>query len=251
MESLLNLNGKIALVTGAARGIGWATALLLASNGAKVIINDLAPSDKLINVIEESKAQNLDLTTNFFDVSDYNQVKNAFSQIFKEFKRLDILVNNAGIMEDCMLATLSENHVEKTFRINTFGAIYNIQFASRLMARNNSGSIINISSIIGTKGNSGEAVYSASKSALIGLTLSSAKELAPIGIRVNAIAPGFIDTDLVSHFSDEIRQRTISNIKLGRIGTPADVAKAVLFFASDLSSYITGQVLGVDGGMII
>lgn len=251
MESLLNLNGKIALVTGAARGIGWKTAFLLASNGAKVIINDIHETDELNRKIQEAKSQNFDLTTLFYDVSDYQQVKNAFSSIFKEFKRLDILVNNAGIMEDSMLATASESHIDKTFRINTFGVIYNTQFASRLMARNNSGSIINISSIIGTKGNSGESVYSASKSALIGFTLSAAKELAPLGIRVNAIAPGFIDTDLVSHFSEEIRQKTISNIKLGRIGTPEDVARAVLFFASDLSSYITGQVLGVDGGMII
>jgi len=251
MESLLNLNGKIALVSGAARGIGWKTAFLLASNGARVIINDIQETDELNRKIQEAKSQNLDLTTLFYDVSDYQQVKNAYSSIFKEFKRLDILVNNAGIMEDSMLATASESHIEKTFRINTFGAIYNSQFASRLMARNNSGSIINISSIIGTRGNSGESVYSASKSALIGFTLSAAKELAPLGIRVNAIAPGFIDTDLVSHFSEEIRQKTISNIKLGRIGTPEDVARAVLFFASDLSSYITGQVLGVDGGMII
>ncbi|MCX7735870.1 MAG: glucose 1-dehydrogenase [Candidatus Kapabacteria bacterium] len=251
MESLFNLNGKIAFVTGAARGIGWQTALMLASNGAKVIINDLADSENLQTKIKDAKEQNIDLTTLFFDVSDYVQVKNAYSSIFKEFKRLDILVNNAGIMEDSMISTASEAHIEKTFKINTFGAIYNTQYASRLMARNNSGSIINISSIIGTKGNAGESVYSASKSALIGLTLSTAKELAPLGIRVNAIAPGFIDTDLVSHFSEEIRQKTISNIKLGRIGTPEDVAKAVLFFASDLSAYITGQVLGVDGGMII
>lgn len=251
MESLFNLNGKIALVTGAARGIGWKTALMLALNGAKVIINDLADTENLQSKIKEAKEQNLDLTTIFFDVSDYVQVKNAYSSIFKEFKRLDILVNNAGIMEDSMISTASEAHIEKTFKINTFGAIYNTQYASRLMARNNSGSIINISSIIGTKGNTGESVYSASKSALIGLTLSTAKELAPLGIRVNAIAPGFIDTDLVIHFSEEIRQKTISNIKLGRIGTPEDVAKAVLFFASDLSAYITGQVLGVDGGMII
>lgn len=251
MESLLNLNGKIALVTGAGRGIGWETATLLASNGARVIINDILATDELNRKIQEAKSQNLDLTTLFYDVSDYQQLKNAYSVIFKEYKRLDILVNNAGIMEDSMLATVSESHIEKTFRINTFGVIYNSQFASRLMARNNSGSIINISSIIGTKGNSGESVYSASKSALIGFTLSAAKELAPLGIRVNAIAPGFIDTELVSYFGDEIRQKTISNIKLGRIGTPEDVARAVLFFASDLSSYITGQVLGVDGGMII
>lgn len=251
MESLFNLNGKIALVTGAARGIGWQTALMLASNGAKVIINDLSDNENSRSKINKAKEQNLDLTPLFFDVSDYVQVKNAYSSIFKEFKRLDILVNNAGIMEDSMVSTASESHIEKTFRINTFGAIYNTQYASRLMARNNSGSIINISSIIGTKGNAGESVYSASKAALIGLTLSTAKELAPLGIRVNAIAPGFIDTDLVSHFSEDIRQKTISNIKLGRIGTPEDVAKAVLFFASDLSAYITGQVLGVDGGMII
>lgn len=251
MVSLYNLNGKIALVTGASRGIGWETALMLASNNAKVIINDLADSENLQTKIKEAKEHHLDLTTLFFDVSDYFQVKNAYSSIFKEFKRLDILVNNAGIMEESMISTASEAHIEKTFRINTFGAIYNTQYASRLMARNNSGSIINISSIIGTKGNAGESVYSASKSALIGLTFSTAKELAPLGIRVNAIAPGFIDTDLVSHFSQEIRQKTISNIKLGRIGIPEDVAKAVLFFASDLSSYITGQVLCVDGGMII
>lgn len=251
MESLLNLNGKIALVTGAARGIGWQTALLLASNGAKVIINDLSDNEKLQEKIQKANSQNLEFSTLFFDVSDYSQVKNAYSTIFKEHKRLDILVNNAGIMEDSLIATASESHIDKTFRINTYGAIYNTQFASRLMARNNSGSIINISSIIGTKGNAGESVYSASKSALIGFTLSAAKELATLGIRVNAVAPGFIDTELVSHFSEDIRQRTISNIKLGRIGTPEDVAKAVLFFASDLSSYITGQILGVDGGMII
>jgi len=186
-----------------------------------------------------------------FDVEDANQVRDFYSAIHKTHKRLDILVNNAGILDDGLLAMASVESFKKTFDVNVLGVVLNMQYASRLMSRNRSGSIINISSIIGRFGNAGNVIYGGSKAAVIGITLSAAKELASAKIRVNAIAPGFIETDMVRHLSPEKYQELMAGIKMGRIGTPEDVASAVLFFASDMSGYVTGQVLGVDGGMII
>ncbi|MHB9010749.1 MAG: SDR family NAD(P)-dependent oxidoreductase [Ignavibacteriaceae bacterium] len=252
MESNFNLNGKIAMVTGSAGGIGWATAKTLASFGATVILNDIK-SKELLEVRKEElkKDFNCDAEVFQFDVGNFDLVQNAYNEIFKKYKRLDILVNNAGVLFDNLVGMIRKQDVEQTLSTNTNGVIYNLQFAARLMQRNKSGSIINIASIVGRVGNEGQVVYGGSKAAVIGITLSAARELAPKNIRVNAIAPGFINTDLIKFLSKDIYSQRLDSVKMKRIGQPEDVANAVLFLASDLSTYITGQVIGVDGGMIM
>jgi 3-oxoacyl-[acyl-carrier protein] reductase len=170
------------------------------------------------------------------DVADSAQVAVFYRKVFDRYRRLDVLVNNAGVLGDAVVGMIADDLIDNTMATNVKGAIYNLQAAARLMQRKKTGSIINLSSIIGTRGNRGQTVYGTSKAAIIGLTQSAAKDLAPANIRVNAIAPGYIDTP---------------NIGLGRIGKAEEVANAILFLASDLSSYVTGQVLGVDGGMVL
>lgn len=169
----------------------------------------------------------------------------------KNLGRLDVLVNNAGVMDDALLGMVNERQMESTFSINIEAVIYHMQYASRLMTRQKQGSIINVSSIIGRTGNAGQVVYASSKAAVIGATYSAAKELGVHNIRVNAVAPGFIDTDMTKQFSEEVYKQRLSGIKMNRMGRPEEVANTILFLASDLSSYVTGQVIGVDGGMVI
>lgn len=252
MSHLLDLTGKVALITGSTRGIGWASAQLLAEHGANVIING-SSNQTLIN----ERVQNLEDTYGsdslgiLCDARQPEEIRQAYQLIFKKYKRLDILINNAGILDDALVGMVSDDMITRTYETNTFGAIHHLQSATRLMQRKKQGSIINMTSIIGTNGNEGQIVYGSSKAALIGLTLSASKELAPQGIRVNAIAPGFIDTDMARDLpQDKFLERTAS-IKMARLGQPEDIARAALFLSSDLSSYITGQVLGVDGGMLI
>ncbi len=252
MGSSFNIEGKVALVTGSAGGIGWTAAKVLAKNGAAVILNDI----KSIEILESRKEElikeySCDSIALQYNVGDFDAVQSAYNEVFKKYKRLDILVNNAGTLEDNLVGMIRKQDIEHTFSTNTSGVIYNLQFAARLMQRNKSGSIINIASIVGRVGNEGQVVYGGSKAAVIGITLSAARELAPRNIRVNAIAPGFIDTDLIKPLSQEIYNQRLNSVKMKKIGKPEDVANAILFLASDLSSYITGQVLGVDGGMIM
>ncbi len=252
MESNFNLNNKIALITGSAGGIGWATAKTLARYGASVILNDIKSKELLEERKQEIKRDfNCEADALQFDVGDFDAVQNAYNDIFKKYKRLDILVNNAGSLFDNLVGMIRKQDIEQTFSTNTNGVIYNLQSAARLMQRNKSGSIINIASIVGRVGNEGQVVYGGSKAAVIGITLSAARELASKNIRVNAIAPGFINTDLIKFLSPTIFNQRLNSVKMKRIGQPEDVANAVLFLASDLSSYITGQILGVDGGMIM
>jgi 3-oxoacyl-[acyl-carrier protein] reductase len=185
------------------------------------------------------------------DVSDESSVRLAFNEIFKQFKRLDVLVSNAGILGDGLIGMVRSEQIQSVFETNTYGTIYCAQYASRLMNRNKSGSIINLSSIKGTNGNEGQVVYAGSKASVIGITKSLAKELAPDNIRVNAIAPGFIDTELAHSITPEKFKQRIDSIKMGRIGSVDEVGRVALFLASDLSSYVTGQTIGVDGGMLI
>jgi 3-oxoacyl-[acyl-carrier protein] reductase len=252
MGSIFNLEGKIAFVTGSTRGIGWASAQMLAQQGATIVLNGLSSPDLLRQRVDEIRAiHDTDADGLLGDVGNPAAIKEFYAAIFKKYKRLDILVNNAGIMEDNLLGMIGLQNIEKTFRVNVTGVILNMQYATRLMERSQSGSIINLSSIIGRFGNAGQIVYAGSKAAVIGVTLSAAKELAVKNIRVNAIAPGFIDTDMVRQLPLNRYDETLQRIKMNRIGTAEDIAKAVLFFASDLSLYVTGQILGVDGGMLI
>ncbi|WP_104992098.1 SDR family NAD(P)-dependent oxidoreductase [Deinococcus sp. NW-56] len=249
---LLDLSGQVALVTGSTRGIGWATAQLLAEQGATVVLNGAKDQAGLDRRVEELAAQyGVQGSGILCDARDPDQIRQVYQQIFKTYRRLDILVNNAGILDDALIGMVSDELVTRTYEVNTFGAIHHLQGAARLMQRGGRGSIVNLTSIVGVNGNEGQIVYSSSKAALVGLTRSAAKELAPKGIRVNAIAPGFIDTDMTRSLPTDKFEERMASIKMSRIGTPEDIAKGVLFFVSDLSTYVTGQVLGVDGGMLI
>lgn len=244
------LTGRTAFVTGSARGIGWEVADTLAQLGCDVAINGRSDPAGLAVRAEELAARHGVRTLALpGDVSDPAAVRGFYQAIFKAWKRLDVLVNNAGVLEDALLGMISDELVDRVIDVNTKGAIHALQGAARLMTRAKSGSIVNMSSIVGVRGNEGQAVYAASKAALVGLTLSASRELAPMGIRVNAITPGYIDTDMIQRIPPAVHAQRLGQIGLGRIGTPADVARVVAFLASDLSSYVTGQVIGVDGGM--
>jgi 3-oxoacyl-[acyl-carrier protein] reductase len=246
------LQDKVAFITGAARGIGFAIAERFAQHGARVFLTgrDAAALDAArARIAAGAPAATLD--TIVLDVTDPDNVREAFQRVFKEARRLDVLVSNAGVMDDALIGMVTPAQIERNFQTNTYGALYAAQYASRLMARNKSGSIINIASIMGVQGNAGQSVYAGSKAALVGITKSLAKELGPQNIRVNAIAPGLIDTDLVADVSPEKLAARRAAIALGRVGDPGEVADAALFLASGLSTYVTGQVLGVDGGMVV
>ena len=248
----MRLDGKVAFVTGSTRGIGWETARALAAAGATVLLNGSSSQELLDERVASIRADYGVPCRGFLASSaDSAAVKACYAEIFREFRRLDVLVNNAGILRSGLLGMIPDSTIREVLDTNVAGCVYHLQAASRLMARNQTGSIINMTSIFGLRGDPGHTVYSASKAALIGLTLSAAKELGPKGIRVNAIAPGFILTDMTGSLTEEQLRQRRSGIRLGRAGKPEDVANAVLFLASDLASYISGQVLGVDGAMTL
>lgn len=246
----MNLEGKTAVVTGGSRGIGFAAALELAKSGAEVAIvyagNDAAANAACeeISCISTCKAYKC-------DVSDFERVKETTEKILADFKKVDILVNNAGITRDKLVMQMKEEDFDACINTNLKGAFNFIKHFSRSFLKQRSGRIINISSVVGLMGNVGQANYAASKAGIIGLTKSVAKEFASRGITCNAIAPGYIETDMTGALSEDMRAEFVKSIPLGRAGAPSDVAKAVLFLASDDASYITGQVLSVDGGMYI
>lgn len=246
------LHEKVAFITGSTRGIGWETARMLARNGAAVVLNGRSDRELLDRRVGEIREE-FGVTAHgiLADAANIEAVRDCYKQIFQQFKRLDVLVNNAGVMEGALLGMITGDLVKRNFESNTFGAIYHLQEGARLMMRRKAGSIVNLTSILARVGSEGQSVYAASKAAIIGLTLSAAKELAPKNIRVNAVAPGFIETDMVADLPEKVRQDRLANIRMGRAGTPEDVAGSILFLASDYSSYVTGQVLGVDGGMIV
>ncbi|MBM4229258.1 MAG: glucose 1-dehydrogenase [Gammaproteobacteria bacterium] len=248
----LGLSGRVAIVSGSSRGIGLAIAKRLAEHGAAVVLNGLRDEGSLRDRADEiSKAYAVRVIPVIADVSTDAGAQSLVRSAYSEFRRLDIMVNNAGVLRDSLIGMIGSDDIDETLRINLRSVITGTQAASRLMLRNKSGSIVNIASIIGRFGNKGQLVYGASKAGVIGATYSAAKELAPSGIRVNAIAPGFIDTDMVRSINEDVFAERIRSIAMGRIGSPEDIADAALFFASDLSRYVTGQVLGVDGGMLI
>ena len=240
------MEGRVCLVTGAARGIGAATARRLAEEGATVWA-----SDKDTRAIEvacgELASRGLDVRPLTFDVCDERAARQAVMHIRKESGRLDVLVNNAGVMRDALIGMVTRDLMEQVFSVNVFGAMSMLQLAAKLMVRQGSGSIVNLASIVGVEGSAGQMVYSASKGAVAAMTKAAAKELAPRGVRVNAVAPGMVDTDLFRGIGEDKAAKQIGHIRMGRLGTPEDVADAILFLASDLSRYVTGEVLGVDG----
>jgi len=245
------LEDKVALITGSSRGIGRSIVECFASEGATVYAN--CRTDGSFDTIarELSKLHEVEVIPLYYDVTDSILTKEAFSRIMKERRRLDILVNNAGIMEDALIGMISDELMHRIFNTNVFAVINHLQLAARLMKRGKSGSIINLSSVVGIRGVAGQLVYSASKGAVATLTRSASKELASDNIRVNAIAPGIIGTDLLEVLDDSLLAKRKTSIGFGRFGTPAEIADSALFLASDLSKYITGQILGVDGGVVI
>lgn len=246
----MRLKDKVAIITGGAHGMGEAEARLFAKEGAAVVIADML-ADEGEGVAAEINAIQGRARFVRTDVTSEADWQALIAETITTYGRLDILVNNAGILRDKLIGMISDAEIEELFDVNVIGLIKITQLAARLMARRKSGSIINISSIVGRRGNSGQTVYSATKSAVIGATFSAAKELAPMNIRVNAVAPGLIQTSMINSIPEDKRKSLESNIAMGRVGSPHDVANTILFLASDLSSYVTGQVIGVDGGLIV
>lgn len=243
------LEGKTALVTGAARGIGKAIALKLASEGANIAFTDL-------NIDENSQATQREIESLGVKCKGYasnaalfDETHTVVDEIMKDFGRIDVLVNNAGITKDGLMMRMGEAQWDAVINVNLKSAFNFIHAVTPIMMRQKSGSIINMSSVVGVSGNAGQSNYSASKAGMIGLAKSIAKELGSRGIRANAIAPGFIITEMTGQLSEEVRNEWAKQIPLRRGGTPEDVANAALFLASDLSSYVSGQVLHVCGGM--
>jgi len=245
------LKNKVVLVTGASRGIGKEIAYKFANEGADIVINFTSNENLALQLKNEIEALGRKALIIKADISKISEVEEMFNVTEKEFGRLDILVNNAGITKDNLIIRMSEEDFDKVLNINLKGAFLCSKYASKMMIKQRCGNIINISSVVGIMGNSGQTNYAASKAGIIGLTKSLAKELSSRNIRVNAIAPGFIETDMTKELNDKIKEMMLINIPLKRFGKPSEVANVALFLASDLSSYITGQVICVDGGMII
>ena len=244
------LENKVALITGAGRGIGRVIAEQMAQDGAIVYVNDLVLGDMEEWAADCSSRNNTKVVPVAFDVTDSSALKAGLMSVYKAEGRLDCVVNNAAFIANQKLGMVTKPLLEKMFSVNVFAVIDMIQLASRLMARNGGGSIVNIASITAVVGSPGQVAYSSTKGAIISLTKSAAKELSPLQIRVNAVAPGIIKTERFAELyeadGEKIDQR-IGRIALGRLGTPQDVANAVAFLASDRASYISGQILGVDG----
>jgi 3-oxoacyl-[acyl-carrier protein] reductase len=243
------LEGKVAIVTGAARGIGKAIAMKLAGEGADIAFTDLVIDENAQNTQQEIESLGVKAKGYASNAALYDDTHNVVSEIFKEFGRIDILVNNAGITKDGLMMRMTELQWDAVINVNLKSAFNFIHACTPIMMKQKSGSIINMSSVVGVSGNAGQANYSASKAGMIGLAKSIAKELGSRGIRANAIAPGFIETEMTHALTGEQREKWCETIPLRRGGTPEEVAKVTLFLASDLSSYVSGQVINVCGGM--
>ena len=243
------LDGKVALITGAARGIGKAIAMKFASEGADVAFTDLLINEAGEQTVKDIEAFGHKVKAYASNAANFEETHNVVNQILADFGRIDILVNNAGITKDGLMLRMSEAQWDAVINVNLKSAFNFIHALTPIMARQRGGSIINMSSVVGVSGNAGQCNYSASKAGLIGLAKSIAKEMGPRGIRANCIAPGFIISDMTNALSEEVRDAWVKQIPLRRGGTPEDVANVALFLASDLSGYVSGQVIHCCGAM--
>lgn len=243
------LEDKIAVVTGAGRGIGKGIALAMAREGAMVVVNYNGSKERAEEVVAEIEKNGGKAVAIQCNVSDFEQAKEFYANVVKEYGRIDILVNNAGITRDNLVMKMSEEEFSDVIQTNLTGTFNGIKFVTRPMMKQRAGRIINIASVSGVTGNMGQANYSASKAGVIGLTKAVAKELASRNITVNAVAPGFIATEMTEKLSEAVREEAVKTIPLGEFGKVEDIAEAVVFLASDRARYITGQVLCVDGGI--
>lgn len=245
------LQDKVAIVTGASRGIGAQVAKTLAAQGATVVIHYRGSADKAEAVKTEIESAGGKAMTYACDVADFAACEKMVNTVHKELGHIDILVNNAGITKDGLLMAMKEEDFDAVIATNLKGCFNMIRFVSRFMMKQRAGKIINMSSVSGVAGNAGQANYSASKAGVIGLTKSAARELASRGINVNAVAPGFVTTDMTEALPERVREEAVATIPLGRFGKVEDIANMVAFLASPQADYITGQVINVDGGMVI
>lgn len=243
------LEGKVALVTGAGRGIGKAIALRYAEEGANVAFTDLAINEAVEETIKEIEALGVKVKAYASNAANFDETHEVVKQVVDDFGRIDILVNNAGITKDGLMMRMSEAQWDAVINVNLKSAFNFIHAVTPVMAKQRSGSIINMSSVVGVSGNAGQCNYSASKAGMIGLAKSIAKEMGPRGIRANCIAPGFIITEMTNQLSQEIKDQWAAQIPLRRGGTPEDVANVAVFLGSDLSSYVSGQVIHCCGAM--
>lgn len=245
------LKDKNVIITGATRGIGREIALTLAKNGANIAINYRNFNSELEVLINEIKSFGVDVLAIKCDVSVSDDVDNFVKEVKSHFKTIDVLVNNAGITKDGLILRMKEEDFDDVLDVNLKGTFNTTKFVSSIMVRQKCGKIINISSVVGIAGNSGQCNYAASKAGVIGFSKSVARELSSRNINVNVIAPGYINTDMTKNLPDKIKEEVIKSIPMKRIGEPKEVANLVLFLSSNLSDYITGQVINVDGGMVM
>lgn len=243
------LEGKVALVTGAGRGIGKAIALRFAQEGANVAFTDLAVNEAVEETVKEIEAMGVKAKAYASNAANFDETHEVVKQIVEDFGRIDVLVNNAGITKDGLMMRMSEAQWDAVINVNLKSAFNFIHAVTPVMAKQRSGSIINMSSVVGVSGNAGQCNYSASKAGMIGLAKSIAKEMGPRGIRANCIAPGFIITDMTNQLSQEVKDQWAQQIPMRRGGTPEDVANVALFLASDLSGYVSGQTIHCCGAM--
>ena len=243
------MSEKIAVVTGGSRGIGAAIAKKLASRGMTVIINYCGSEDRALAVKSEIEAAGGQAEAWRCDISDCGQCEAFVKAVMEKYGRIDVLVNNAGITRDGLMMRMNDENFSRVIDTNLKGTFYMMRFASRHMIKARKGRIINMASVVGLMGNAGQVNYAASKAGVIGATKSAAKELASRGITVNAIAPGFIDTEMTGALSEKVQEQILTQIPLGTFGKPEDIANCAAFLASDEAAYITGQVIQVDGGM--
>lgn len=243
------LKGQTAVVTGAGRGIGRAIALKLAANGADVVVNYRSSQGEALKLVEEIKGKGVNALAVKADISSFEEAKDLINRAKEEFGKIDILVNNAGITKDGLLLRMSQEDFDQVVATNLKGVFNCVRHTTPIMVRQKSGKIVNITSVVGILGNAGQVNYSAAKAGIIGLTKSLAKEIGSRGIRVNAVAPGFIETDMTADLSEKAADEIKESIALKKIGKPDHVADTVCFLVSQMGEYITGQVISVDGGM--